>query len=256
MIPKIIHYCWYGKSAYTPEIEMCIASWKKFCPHFELKRWDESNTPMDIKWIKDAYRHKKYAFVADYVRFYALYHEGGIYMDTDMLLLKPLDYFLEHSLFAGLQDSLSVNYAIVGAKAGNTFNKECLDYYDSIKFDMVSPPIITHIITDLLKDKGFKEIDIYQCLKDNIVLYPTEYFYPIHYTQVFELYDMHRFCTKNSVGIHLWNKSWTSEFSLFEKKEYKKGFKMVKERLMSSPILPLKYYKKLLKYSINYIIKK
>ncbi len=253
MIPKIIHYCWYGKGEYSSEIQLCLASWKKYCPGFEIKCWNEDNTPMDIPWIKNAYKHQKYAFVADYVRFYALYNEGGIYMDTDMLLIKPIDKFLTHPFFTGLQDKWSIALGIIGCDKGHSFNKTCLDYYDSIKFNMVNPPIITHIVTKLLAENGFKEEDIYQELTNGIVLYPTEYFYPIHYTQEFELHEVDKFCTRNTVGVHLWNKSWTSELTLLEKKEYEKGFHLVFERIKKTPFLPFKYYRKLVKYTLLYL---
>ncbi|MDR3287616.1 MAG: glycosyl transferase [Prevotellaceae bacterium] len=270
MIQKIIHYCWYGRGEFSPEIKMCIESWEKFCPDYEIKCWNEENTPMNIAWIKEAYKHRKYAFVADYVRFYALYHEGGIYMDTDMLLKKPLDNFLNHSFFTGLQDKYSVALGIIGCKKEHLFNKTCLDYYDSIKFNVVSPPIITHILTKMLAEKGFKEEDKYQELAvaasplrgldtaqyQVIALYPTEYFYPIHYTQKFELWEIDKFCTKNTYGVHLWNQSWISELTLLANKEYKKGFRLAFERIKRTPFLPLKYYKKIAKYIVLYLLKK
>ena len=99
MIPKIIHYCWYGRGEKSAAIQMCIESWRKYCPDYEIKEWNEDNSPMHIKWMHDAYKHQKYAFVADYARFYALHQDGGIYMDTDMLLVKPIDEFLKNSMF-------------------------------------------------------------------------------------------------------------------------------------------------------------
>jgi hypothetical protein len=177
-------------------------------------------------------------------------------MDTDMLLKKTLDGFLHHDFFAGLQDESSVNMAIAGAIQEHSFNKQCLDYYDSIKFNMVSPPIITHIATKLLIGNGFREENVYQELENGVALYPTAYFYPIHYTQEFELDELYKFCTENTYGIHLWNGSWISEFALLENKEYKKGFRLAFDRIKQTPFLPFKYYKKLGKYLMRWLLVK
>jgi len=256
MIPKIIHYCWFGKGEFSVENKMCIASWEKYCPDYTIKRWDETNSPMEIKWVKDAYKHKKYAFVADYVRFYALYHEGGIYMDTDMLLIRDIDNFLANSFFLGLEDKYNASMGIIGSESGFEFNIKCLDYYDTTKFDMLHPPIITRFITPLLQQLGFMEEDITQKLESGIVIYSSDYFYPIHYTQEFTLGEISTFCRENTFGVHLWNKSWTTEFSLFEEGKFKEGFTMVYGRIKRTPFLSVGYYKKLIKYILIFIFKK
>ena len=124
MISKIIHYCWFGKSELPNEIKLCIESWRKFCPDYYIKCWNETNSPVHVRWVKEAYKHQKWAFVADYVRFYALYNDGGVYMDTDMLLKKGLDMFINEEYYLGLQDKLSVNMAIAGSIKKHTFNKK------------------------------------------------------------------------------------------------------------------------------------
>jgi mannosyltransferase OCH1-like enzyme len=255
MIPKIIHYCWYGGSNFSKEIILCMQSWKKYCPDYEIKCWNEENSPMQIPWIKETYKYQKFAFVADYMRFYALYHEGGIYLDTDMLLISPIDDFLNCKFFAGLQDAFSAGFGIIGSEKGVIFNQICLNYYDSHSFNMVKPFIITHVVTSLLKEQGFVEKDEKQILKNEIVLYPSEIFYPIHYTQEFELSELKKYCSNNTLGVHLWNKSWISEFSLLEEKKYKEGFKMVFRRLRRTPFLPFAYYKKFLKYLFRFIFR-
>ena len=97
MIPKKIHYCWFGRGK-MPELALkCIASWKKFLPEYEIKEWNEDNFDLDAyPYVREAYDNRKFAFVTDVVRLYALYHEGGVYMDTDVEVLKPLDVFLRH----------------------------------------------------------------------------------------------------------------------------------------------------------------
>ena len=253
MIPKIIHYCWYGRGKLSSEIEMCIASWKRYCPDYEIKRWDEDNLPMDIPWVHDAYKHRKYAFVADYMRFYVLYHEGGIYMDTDMLLIKPIDEFLKDGLFLGREDKYNASMGIIGTESKSEFAKMCLDFYDHTTFNLVSPPIITRFITPRLFEYGFKEEDITQRLTNGLTIYKSDYFYPIHYTQEFRLEDVMHYAEPDTYGIHLWNKSWTDELQLLEKGEYKQGFHLVWERFKRTPLLPLKYWMKVVKYFGNYI---
>ena len=100
MIPKIIHYCWFGRGQ-MPELALkCLESWKKYCPDYEIKEWNEDNFDLETyPYAREAYENRKFAFVTDVVRLYALYHEGGIYMDTDVEVLKPLDRFLNDPAF-------------------------------------------------------------------------------------------------------------------------------------------------------------
>ena len=256
MIPKILHYCWFGKGDYTPEIELCLESWKRYCPEWDIRLWNEDNSPMSIPWIHDAYRHQKYAFVADYVRFWALYQFGGVYMDTDMLVTAPLDSFLENSSFIGREDEYNASMGIIGAEKHDPFCKLCLDYYDSSRFNMASPPIITRFITPLLTNFGFVEEDKTQHLTNGLVVYQSDVFYPIHYTENFELNDINRYVTPNTVCIHLWNKSWRDEIQMLASGEYKRGFRMAIKRLVRTPLLPFRYYKKLVKYLIYWILGK
>lgn len=253
MIPKIIHYCWYGRGEKSATIKMCIDSWKKYCPGWEIKEWNEDNSPMHIKWMSDAYKHRKYAFVADYARFYALYTEGGIYMDTDMLLIKPIDEFLKDDMFIGREDKYNANMAIMGMTKSNKFCKTVMDFYDKSTFDLVSPPIITRFLTPKLFQYGYKEEDVTQHLSNGLVVYKSDYFYPIHYSQEFELEDVYKYQTNNTYAIHLWNKSWTDEFKLFEAKEYKLAYRKVYKRLKRTPLLPFSYWKKLIKYTGRYL---
>lgn len=253
MIPKIIHYCWYGRGEKSAAIQMCIDSWRKYCPDYEIKEWNEDNSPMHIRWMKDAYKHQKYAFVADYARFYALYTEGGVYMDTDMLLVKPIDEFLKDEMFIGREDAYNANMAIMGVSKGNLFCREIMDYYDHTVFDMVKPPIITRFLSPKLVQYGFVEENITQKLTNGLVIYKSEYFYPIHYSQEFELQDVQNYIKPNTYGVHLWNKSWTDEFKLFEAGEYKLAFAEVKKRFKRTPLLPFGYWKKLIKYTGRYL---
>ena len=105
MIPKTIHYCWFGHGEMSPMMKKCIRSWKKYCPDYEIIEWNEDNFAIDSTvWTKEAYDAKKYAFVADYVRLKVLYEYGGVYLDTDQELIKPIDIFMRHQCFMGFME--------------------------------------------------------------------------------------------------------------------------------------------------------
>lgn len=247
MIPKIIHYCWFGKGKMAPELEMCLDSWRKYCPDYEIKRWDEDNSPMDVPWVHDAYKHQKYAFVADYMRFYALYHEGGIYMDTDMLLVRSLDNFLSDKAFLGRESAQFASMGIIGAEKGNDFTKLVLDQYNATKFNFVKPPVIPRFITPYLKQYGFTEEDTTQHLSNGWVVYKTDYFYPIPRKQDFLLENILQYAEPDTCGIHLWNKSWSDEIDILRKGNIREGLKLVWVRFKRTPILPAKYWFRVLK---------
>ena len=120
MIPKIIHYCWFGGKPLSPMARRCIDSWKKYCPDYQIKRWDETNFDLNsCTYIREAYEAKKWAFITDYVRLCVMYNYGGIYMDTDVEVLKNLDCFLSEKAFSGFE---SVDRIPTGIMASE---KEC-----------------------------------------------------------------------------------------------------------------------------------
>ena len=129
MIPKIIHFCWYGKGEYNETIKKCIASWEEKLPDYTIKRWDETNTPFDkLPFLRLLYKQKKWSFITDYIRLYAIYKEGGVYMDTDIEILKRFDELHKEEAFTGFQtDMISSPFPVaagfIGAKKGNTFVK-------------------------------------------------------------------------------------------------------------------------------------
>src|SRR5690606_20470741 len=117
------------------KMELCIASWKKYLPEYELIEWNEENFDVSTNdFTKEAYAAKKYAFVSDYVRLYALYNYGGVYVDTDLEILKPIDRFLIHSAFSVFEANDSVPTAIMGSEPNNCLMGELLDYYSDKKF--------------------------------------------------------------------------------------------------------------------------
>jgi hypothetical protein len=135
MIPKIIHLCWLSGDPYPPKIAKCLKSWKKYLIDYEIILWDTKRFDLESSaWVKQAYENKKYAFAADFIRFYALYHMGGIYLDSDVEVLKCFDEFLDLPYFVGAEKAQTPEAAIIGAEKGCDWIKQCLDYYDNRSF--------------------------------------------------------------------------------------------------------------------------
>ena len=129
MIPKIIHFCWLSVDSFPAEIEKYIQTWKEKLPDYEIKRWDCTTFNIDnVPWVKEAFSAKKYAFAADYIRFYALYNYGGIYLDSDVEVLKSFDDLLNSKSFIGFEYLSVPEAAIIGAEKGLPWLKKCLDY--------------------------------------------------------------------------------------------------------------------------------
>lgn len=209
-IPKIIHYCWFGRGDMPQDAVQFIEGWKKLCPQYQIKEWNEYNFDITSnRYVKEAYEAKKYAFVTDYVRLYALYNEGGIYMDTDVELLKPLDIFLKHNAFSSFENSNLIPTGLMAAKKGSKWIKDLLDEYDNISF--IKPDgsydTTTNVIriTNLTEKKyGLVKESSYQDLGE-VTLYPHEYFCP----KDWHTGNIH--ITENTYAIHHFKGSWHSE---------------------------------------------
>lgn len=204
---KVIHYCWFGGKPLSKMAKKCIKSWKKFFPDYEIKEWNESNFNINIcPFVKEAYENKKWAFVSDYARLYALYNEGGVYFDTDMEVIKKCEFLLEDDLFLGYEENQVIAAGVMGASsANNTYIKQLIDWYDRQKefntnnvFHYAIPKIITNIFSQYAK-KNVNGIDI---INGGIKIYPEEYFYPINYN-----YSKKNF-TKNTYMVHYYNATW------------------------------------------------
>jgi hypothetical protein len=206
-IPKTIHYCWFGGKEKPDLVKKCIESWKRNLPDYKIVEWNENN--FDIasnSYVKQAYEAKKFAFVSDYVRVYALYLRGGIYLDTDVEVYKPLDGFLHHTSFWGFEQENFIATSTIGAEKGNSLIKEFLDSYNEIKFIKNDGTFnsLTNVamITKLLEDKGLKPNGHYQEIKGLGVFYPQTYFSPYDYI------NCQTFITKKTYTIHHFYKSW------------------------------------------------
>ena len=200
VIPKIIHYCWFGGNPLPEEAKKCIESWKKYMPGYEIKEWNESNFDINCcAYVKEAYEAKKWAFVSDYARFYIIYKCGGIYFDTDVEVIKSLEPILQEGPFMGLEKS---NESYVAPGLG--IYKEILDFYNDRHFiseGSIDYTTVVIYVTQILKKHGLKNKKILQKIA-NINIYPAEYFCPKDYTSGELL------ITDNTYTIHHFSASW------------------------------------------------
>ena len=210
MIPKIIHYCWFGGNPLPDDAKKCIASWKKFFPDYEIKEWNEENYDLNsCPYVKEAYESKKWAFVSDYARFDILYKYGGLYFDTDVEVIKSFDDILKNGAFMGQEAGASSGVNPTSNKAGSVDSlesresavvanpglgiavapglrlyKEVLDYYNSVHFIkdgvMDTTTICVHT-TEILKKYGYDEYKEEIQRVAGITVYPPEYFCPMDY---------------------------------------------------------------------------
>ncbi len=211
MIPKTIHYCWFGRGEMPQLAQDCIASWHRHMPDWEYKLWNEDNFDVNCTpYTSEAYSAKKYAFVTDYVRLYALMTEGGVYMDTDVEVLKPLDNLLENSAFTGYEGTKTM-YPVTGimaTEAGGAWAFEQLHAYDGVHFVKSDGSLDTTTncqrIYRLMLDNGFiPNGGKLQTYKD-LTIYPVDYFCPRQSTGEFLL-------TENTYCDHHFMGSWSDK---------------------------------------------
>ncbi len=211
MIPKKIHYCWFGPAPLPKLVRKCMQTWQEVMSDYEVCLWNEENSPMDHPFVKQAYAAKKYAFVADYVRFWALHNHGGVYLDTDMYVVKRFDDLLHANFFCGWETPMTPSGDDIGASVPNIIScgalgacalgeatKDILAHYDSLTFDSTNLEayIVPRIITPILWR-----------YKERIKIYPYDYFYPFPFTER-EKRNFIDYTTQNTYAIHLWDLSW------------------------------------------------
>lgn len=211
MIPKIIHYCWFGQSPKPQSVLRCINSWKKYCPDFEIREWTENDFDVSLnQYTQQAYDSKAWGFVPDYIRLWIIYHYGGIYLDTDVQVLKNLSPLCDHSAFSGFENTDYVNFGQgFGAEAGNPIIHAHMQMYDSLQFvngdgtyNKTPSPQYT---TKVLRDYGLHCDDNTVQNLQYMVVYPKEYFCPKNFTT-----GVTR-VTPNTYSIHQFDASWFSE---------------------------------------------
>ena len=229
-IPKKIHYCWFGGKELPKLAKKCIESWKKYCPDYEIIEWNENNFDINMNtYVKEAYENKKWAFVTDYVRLYALYNYGGIYMDTDVEVVRNLDEFLENESFFGFEDSSHVSTGIMASKKNNQLIKEIINHYDTRNFimkdgklDMTTNVII---ITEILSKKGLKKNNKKQTI-EGLTIYPSEFFCPL------DCNSKKLRKTRNTHAIHWFSGSWLDLKIKLKMKIWKIGLNIIGEKNM------------------------
>lgn len=203
MIPKTIHYCWFGRGKKPYLIRRCIDSWRRVMPGYEIKEWNEYNFPIDqFPFARQAYDERMWAFVADVCRFYALYHEGGIYLDTDVEVFRPFDRFLSDDFFAGTEvrhdpagDFITVDASVFGCIKNHWYAGKCVDEYRDAYFSKVNVPvgIVQVMATRVLEPFGYVRADNIQTIQD-VKIYSTEFFTNVDdYDGKDDLYSLHHF---------------------------------------------------------------
>lgn len=209
MIPKKIHYCWFGRKPLPRKYKNYIKSWKKFFPGYEIIRWDESNFDInEFSFTEKAYIDGKMAFVSDYARLKILYEHGGVYFDTDVEVIATMDDIISKGSYMGFEkntnlskgDTLYVNLGLgFAVEPQNKILKEALDIYDKLGYEKKKTIVV--IITDILKKHGLRYCDK-PVIVEGITIYPCEYFCPIEFLgNKIEI-------TKNTRTIHHFTASW------------------------------------------------
>ena len=212
MIPKIIHYCWFGKGEKPELVLNCLASWEKYLPDYRIVEWNEENFNVNsYQYSAAAYRERKFAFVSDVCRLYALKNMGGIYLDTDVELLKPLDEAMLGNLaFTGFEDNLLLSSAIMGSIRDGSWINDLLTYYDNRSFYLTNgkPDTMpnTESITAFMKaEKGLQLNNSFQQLDGYCTIYPSEFFSPKSWK------TLKLKITANTYCIHHFAASWISD---------------------------------------------
>lgn len=222
MIPKTIHYCWFGRKPLPKLALKCINSWKKFLPNYEIKEWSESNFDVNqISYTAQAYKCKKYAFVSDYARFKIMYEQGGIYFDTDVEVIKPLNDIIAKGSFFGLEQATgelfcapNLGFACnpglgFACNPGLDLCKEMIDYYESKEFILdgaqYNLETVVQIFSKILSKKRFYPSSETSEL-NGIFFYPPEYFCPINY------YTGEKNITSNTYTIHHYAATWVNPY--------------------------------------------
>lgn len=232
MIPKIIHYCWFGGAEKPTLIKHCIRSWKKRLPDYEIKEWNESNFDTNMApFCQEAYTARKYAFVADFCRVYALATEGGIYMDTDIIVLKSFDKYLDHS-FCSCQEyqpwifdenrndyldaegnrlhgitelipGMGIQSGVMMSEKGSPYMMDCLKYYQSLHYEQQQwgDIVVCRILSRLMEKYGYRYTNSPQHLETNILVEAPHIF--ANMTTL----------NADSYAWHLYYRSWGKKFS-------------------------------------------
>ena len=215
-IPKIIHLCWLSGDPYPEKIAQCISTWKKHLPDYEIMLWDTKRFDVNsTPWTKEAFEAKKYAFVADYIRFYAVYNYGGIYLDSDVEVLKSFDRLLRLPYFIGKEtNNIKPEVAVFGAEKHTGWVKDCLDFYKDRhfidadgNFDIQACPIIMNkVLADKYQIKSIDSTDLFDYSSGTVCLFPRSWFcaHVIDNAKQIFSYEV----TNDTYAVHHFANSW------------------------------------------------
>ena len=208
MIPKTIHYCWFGGGEKSKLIQKCIKSWKRVCPEYTITEWNESNFDFVTApaYVRQAYAAKKWAIASDYARLKILYENGGIYLDTDVELIRPLTDLLGYAAFFGTESAEIVSTGLgFGSEAGLPILEKMMRQYEALEFDEETLLACPYIDTPVFEALGWQKDGTKQLLPENILVLPKEYFCPKDYmTGVVTL-------TENTRAIHHYTATWQTK---------------------------------------------
>lgn len=240
MIPKIIHYCWFGKNKKPKLVRDCIKSWEIMHPDYRIIEWNEKNFPMDNDFLQHMYKQKKWAFVSDYARLKILYEYGGYYLDTDMFLVKRLDSLevsenIECILCAEEINLISAGF--FGCQKKNNFIYECLTFYhEMINSSNIYLKSIPEIITKEFSEHYSNNLNFkINVIVENLLVLEFNYFYPFPRMLKRDVKNFLKYKRDNTIGIHLWSYSWeeVNEYILIERKKYYSAFKIILKNILS-----------------------
>lgn len=220
MIPKKIHYCWFGGNPLSDDAKKCIDSWKRFCPDYEIICWDETNYDIHKNsYVEQAYQNKKWAFLTDYIRLDVVYQFGGIYLDTDVELIRNIDELLQNECYMGMEQIGTVATGLgFGACRHHSFLLQNMNVYEEEENYMTDdgdfkPPICVKITTRLLQEQGLlKEAKIQQI--QGVTVYPPEYFCPL------KMGTNKLTITDYTFSIHHYSASWYTGNAVVRKIKY------------------------------------
>lgn len=247
MIPRKVHYFWFSNEKMPEKLQLCLQSWQEVLSDYEIIKWDLENTVIDSPFAEMALKERKWAFLTDYCRLKTLYEYGGIYLDTDVFVVKPFNELLHHQSFWGTANNGMVEPVVVGAEPDNKLVKECLKRYQEI--DIYSPDFsfqeIPKIILPVFHEKGF-EINPHRTqIFDDGVVFPFDFFCPMPFEKA-DSNDFSQFKTGNTFAIHLWNANWFDPFRFFWNGRYKAGWRAVWKVLKNNPFQGFAFYRNIL----------
>ena len=240
-IPKIIHFCWLSGESYPEKIQKCINSWKKYLPDWEIMLWNTKRFDVNSTlWTKQAFETKKYAFVADYVRFYALYNYGGVYLDSDVEVLRSFNDLLEYDCFIGYEYSGMPEAAVVGCIPKMKWTKEALSFYERnsfIKSDGYENRVVAPVVFKCAYESCYniKLLNTNKIVKhDNNIIFPDEYFSPKNgYSRKIK-------ASKKTYAIHHFSAAWKKQTV---KNKANKIFHLCVMRILGKKLFCLIMYK-------------